>query len=109
MNYLPFEVQNKFFAVIADVSRPEFVQLFEKHNFQSNGYAWEGHILLILEKIAPELIPHIEFDPADDMFIMKADSAENQQRFVEILAPVFQDLDLLNSYIAAADPDMIDD
>lgn len=88
---------------------PKYVNFFEKHNYSGNGYCWEGHITQILNKIAPELLTHITFDPEAGAFYAFADSKENQLRFVELLSPIFADLDKLEDYVKKADRSKIDD
>ncbi|MGD1888993.1 MAG: Imm51 family immunity protein [Cyclobacteriaceae bacterium] len=83
--------------------------LLEKYGYEPNGYCWEGHIIQILEQEEEGLLDHLEFDPEAGGFYAYADSEKTQLRFIEILSPVFQDLETLENYIKAADRDRIDD
>ena len=82
---------------------------FEELGYTGNGYTWEGHIIQILEKLDKELLNHIEFDPEAGGFYAYADSAANQQKFMEILGPIFSDLGVLETYVTSADRSRIDD
>lgn len=77
--------------------------LFKKHGYSGNGPSWEGHIEQILEKLDNELLRHIEFDAEAGAFYARADSKECQQRFVNILSPIFADLSQLEAYLKKAD------
>lgn len=88
---------------------PKYVEFFEEHGYTGNGYTWEGHITQILEKEAPDLLDEIDFDPEAGGFFAYTDSGEAQARFVEILSPIFSDLDKLKQHVLAADRDRIDD
>ena len=77
--------------------------IFKKHGYSGNGYSWEGHIEQILEKVDNDLLHHIEFDAEAGAFFAQADSKESQQRFVNILSPIFTDLPQLEAYLKKAD------
>lgn len=101
------------FAIIAPLDSDELLEIyypfFEEHGYEGNGYCWEGHIIQILEKVDKDLLDHIEFDPEAGGFYAYADSAANQQKFMEILGPIFSDLGVLETYVSAADRSRIDD
>lgn len=88
---------------------PKYVNLFEKYGYSGNGYSWEGHITQILEKVNPELLSHIDFDPEAGAFFAYADTEQNQKKFVEILSPIFSDMSKLEKYLKQADKSRIDD
>ena len=87
----------------------KYYSFFEKHGYVGNGYCWEGHIIQILEKKDKELINHIVFDPEAGAFFAYADTEKNQQKFVELLSPIFSDLTELEKYVLSADRTRIDD
>jgi len=101
------------FAIIAPLDSDELLEtyypFFEEHGYEGNGYCWEGHIIQILEKVDKDLLDHIEFDPEGGGFYAYADSAANQQKFMEILGPIFSDLSVLETYVTSADRSRIDD
>jgi len=111
--YYPFVINDiRHFRIEAQVEGelyPKYVNFFEKHNYSGNGYCWEGHITQILNKIDPELLTHITFDPEAGAFYAFADTKKNQLRFVELLSPIFSDLDKLEDYVKKADRSKIDD
>lgn len=86
-----------------------YVPLFEKYGYSGNGYSWEGNIQQILEKLDKELLAHIEFGAEAGAFFANADSKESQQRFVNILSPIFADLSQLEAYLKKADRGRISD
>jgi hypothetical protein len=114
-NYFPFELTDISgqFAISAEIEGPElytnYSEVFEKHDYSGNGYSWEGHIIQILEKIDPELLQHIDFDPEAGGFYAYADTKESQVRFVELLSPIFADMATLEDYIKKADRSRIAD
>ena len=86
----------------------EYFPFFERHDYYGNGYCWEGHIIQILEKEDEELLDHIEFDPEGSMFVAYFDSKEAQMRFLNLMCPIFNDLDRLGTYVSAADKERIE-
>ncbi len=82
---------------------------FKKHGYSGNGYSWEGNIQQILKKLDNELLRHIEFDAEAGAFFAVADSKESQQRFVNLLSPIFADLKQLEEYLKKADRARISD
>lgn len=88
---------------------PKYYNLFKKYGYNGNGYCWEGHIQQILEKKDRQLLKHIDFDSEAGMFAADADSKEAQQKFVEILSPIFSDLNVLSKWVKKADRSRIDD
>ena len=101
------------YSIIAQIETAEIFNrynpIFEKNGYSGNGYSWEGHITQILEKIDKELLNHIDFDPEAGAFYAYADSEGTQQKFVDILYPIFNDLEKLGEYIKSADRSRIDD
>lgn len=85
------------------------MELFENHDYEPNGYCWEGHIIQILEQENPALLDHIEFDSEAGGFYTEADSKKAQLAFVNTLSPIFQDMSKLEEYIRSADRSQIDD
>lgn len=115
MSTYPFKIteSNGEYDIAAEIESEElsakYAQVFEKHGYSGNGYCWEGHIIQILEKTDKSLLNHIDFDPEAGAFFAYADSQKSQQRFIEILSPIFSDLKKLEAYILSADRDRIDD
>ncbi len=101
------------FTIVAQIESAELFKkynpIFERNGYSGNGYCWEGHITQILEKIDKELLSHIEFDPEAGAFFAYADSKATQQKFVDLIGPIFTDLKKLEEYIKAADRSRIDD
>lgn len=83
--------------------------IFTKYGYSGNGYSWEGHIIQMLNKIKPELIKSIMFDPEAGGFYAFADSEESQREFVKILTPIFSNTPKLEAYLKSADRSKIDD
>ncbi len=114
-NPFPFVIWNEenVFGISVETESKELYDkyhpLFEKYGYSGNGYSWEGHIRLVLEELDPALIAHIDFDPEAGSFFARADSKASQLRFVEILSPVFSNLDKLEVYLKKADRKRIDD
>jgi hypothetical protein len=88
---------------------PKYYQFFKKYGYEGNGPCWEGHIRQILDKIDPTLLSHLEFDAEAGTFLAYADSRQTQQRFVDILSPIFSNLDSLAVWVKQADRSKIDD
>jgi hypothetical protein len=114
-NYFPFQINDtdgRFTIIVETESEelyPTYAEFFEKHGYSGNGYCWEGHITQILERVNPELLSHIEFDPEAGAFFAYADTKENQIKMVGLLSPIFSDLMKLEEYIKKADRSRIDD
>jgi hypothetical protein len=114
-NYFPFKIRDNegHFVIVAETESselyPKYASFFEKHQYSGNGYCWEGHIIQILEKLNPDLLKHIDFDPEAGAFFAYADTKENQLKFVELLSPIFSDLNKLEKYVSQADRSEIDD
>ena len=114
-NTFPFKVMDNDgqYTIIAPLESEDlfnkYYPFFEKHSYEGNGYCWEGHITQILEKKDKELLDHIEFDPEAGAFYAYADSKETQTRFINLLSPIFSDLEQLEEYVKSADRDRIDD
>jgi hypothetical protein len=114
-NYFPFKISdnNGQFVIIVETESPElypkYADFFEKYEYSGNGYCWEGHITQILEKLNPELLHHIDFDPEAGAFFAYADTKENQIKIVELLSPIFADFAKLEEYVKKADRSRIDD
>jgi hypothetical protein len=113
--YYPFELLevDGSYQIIAQIEsdelHPKYYDFFAKHEYEGNGYCWEGHITQILEKIEGGLLDHIEFDPEAGMFSATADSKKSQLKFVEILSPIFSDMKKLEEWVKKADRSRIDD
>jgi hypothetical protein len=114
-NYFPFKISDNSgrFTIIVETESPElypkYADFFEKYGYSGNGYCWEGHITQILEKINPELLHHIDFDPEAGAFFAYADTKENQIKIVELLSPIFDDFTKLEEYVKKADRSRVDD
>jgi Immunity protein 51 len=113
--YFPFKISddNGRFTLIVETESPElyptYADFFEQYEYSGNGYCWEGHIIQILEKLNPELLHHIDFDPEAGAFFSYADTKKNQIKIVELLSPIFADLTKLAEYVKKADRSRIDD
>lgn len=113
--YFPFKISenNGQFTILVATESPElypkYANFFNKYNYSGNGYCWEGHIIQILEKLNPELLRHIDFDPEAGAFYAYADTKENQIKIVELLSPIFTDLTKLAEYVKKADHSRISD
>ena len=114
-NQFPFKISDNSgqFTITAETESPElypkYAEFFEKFGYSGNGYCWEGHVTQILEKINPQLLKHIDFDPEAGAFFAHADTKENQLKFIELLNPIFADLKKLEEYVKKADHSRIDD
>ncbi len=113
--YFPFTISENdgMYVIMAEIESPElylkYGEFFEEHEYSGNGYCWEGHITQILEKLNPGLLQHIDFDPEAGAFFAYADTKENQIKIVELLSPIFSDLEKLAEYVESADRSKIDD
>lgn len=87
----------------------KYYDIFKKYGYEGNGPCWEGHIKQILEGKNKDLLSHIEFDSEAGGFFAYADSKETQQKFVEILSPIFSNLNILSDWVKKADRSKIDD
>jgi len=114
-NYFPFKISdnNGRFTIVVETEStelyPKYADFFEKYEYSGNGYCWEGHITQILEKLNPELLKHIDFDPEAGAFFAYADTKENQIKIVELLSPIFADFTKLKEHVKKADRSRIDD
>lgn len=88
---------------------PKYYKFFKKYGYEGNGPCWEGHIRQILEKKDPTLLLHLRFDVEGGAFLAYANSRQTQQRFLEILCPIFSNLDSLAVWVKRADRSRIDD
>lgn len=115
MNYYPFTIHTieGSYVIMASLEGedlyPKYYDFFARHQYEGNGYCWEGHIIQILEKLDKELLNHLSFDPEAGGFYAYADNEANQLRFVKVLSPIFSDLAKLEEYIKTADRTRIDD
>ncbi|PUZ30156.1 Immunity protein 51 [Chitinophaga costaii] len=109
-NYFPFTISDYkgTFGIVAAVESPElnsrYFNIFSKYNYEGNGFAWEGIIKQILEKLAPDLLTHVEYDTLEGGFYAYADSKDTQLRILDVLVPVFNDDQVLEDYLSQADP-----
>jgi hypothetical protein len=113
-DYFPFEIMDdeQHSIVVALESEklfPKYYDFFRRYGYEPNGDCWVGHITQILEKEDAGLLNHIDFDPEAGAFYAHADSKENQLRFVNVLAPIFADINKLEAYVKVADRSRIDD
>jgi hypothetical protein len=111
----PFEITDRDgqYSIVAQIETAElfamYNPIFERNGYSGNGYCWEGHIKQILEKVDKALLNHIEFDPEAGAFFAYADSKSAQQKFIDILSPIFSDLKKLEEYVKSAKRSRIDD
>jgi hypothetical protein len=114
-DFYPFEITETdgAYSIVVQIESAElfakYNPIFDRNGYSGNGYCWEGHITQILEKIDKGLLKHIDFDPEAGAFFAYADSRSAQQRFVDILSPIFIDLKKLEEYIKSAKRNRIDD
>ncbi len=115
MNNFPFKINelSGHFVIVAETESselyPKYAEFFEQFGYSGNGYCWEAHIIQILQKLDPALLSHIDFDPEAGAFYAYADTKENQLKFVQLLSPIFSDMDILKKYVEQADRSRIDD
>lgn len=113
--YFPFELQEieGHYQISVQIEGPDlypkYYNFFKKYGYEGNGVCWEGHITQILEKLDKELLTHIVFDPEAGGFFAIADSEPSQIKFVEILSPIFSDMNKLESWVKKANRSRIDD
>lgn len=88
---------------------PKYFNLFKKYNYTGNGQTWSDLIQQILKKQAPDLLGRIQLDPEASMFAAYANTVADEQRFLNILVPVFSNLSMLEHYIKQADRSKFDD
>lgn len=88
---------------------PKYHEFFARHGYEGNGYCWEGHAAQILEALEPGLLEHIAFDSEGGTFFADADSEAAQMRFVQVLNPIFSDLEVLEEWVKKADRSRIND
>ena len=114
-NNFPFQAINDagILTITAEIEGkelyPKYHDFFAKHGYEGNGYCWEDHITQILERVAPELLDHVEFDPEGGLFCAYAENKAYQQQFLDVLNPIFGDLTQLEAHVLLADRDRIDD
>ena len=113
-NSYPFQVMDdEQFTILAALESDDLYEkyypFFGKHGYEGNGYCWEGHIVQILEEKDSELLNHLNFDPEAGAFYAYADSKESQIRFINLVSPIFSDIEVLEGYVKSADHDRIDD
>lgn len=87
----------------------KYFHFFAHHGFEGNGYCWEGHIIQILEKIDTDLLHRIEMDAEAGAFYAYAETRADQVHFVNLLAPIFQNLDELSRFVRIADKSRVYD
>ena len=114
--YYPFsKARNEYepYAIVVPLEDeeyyPKYYEFFAKNGYEGHGFCWEGHIIQILETVDDELLSHIDFDPEPGCFYAHADSKNSQVRFMEILAPIFSNLNKLEEWVKKADRERIDD
>lgn len=96
-------------AIESEALFTTYYPFFESRGYIGNGYCWEGHIIQIIEKEDRELLNHIDFNSEAGAFCAYIDSKATLVRFIELIAPVFTDVTLLDDYVKVADRSRIDD
>ncbi len=103
---------NSQFTATAELENPDlypkFYDLFAKYGYEGNGYCWEGHIIQILEKVKPNLLKEITFDPEAGSILIHFKSEQSQKEFAKVLCPIFSDLKKLEGFVKNADKTRID-
>ena len=84
-------------------------QVFASNDYSGNGYCWADHIVQILEKVNPDLLGKINFDPEAGSFYMIANSISVKDEFLKVLCPIFMNTKELDNYLKSADRVRIDD
>ncbi|MEN9638658.1 MAG: hypothetical protein RLZZ262_526 [Bacteroidota bacterium] len=113
--YFPFIIgdDGEHFTILVQTEckdvYPKYARIFGENDYSGNGYCWEGHIIQLLEELDPELLEHIDFDPEEAVLFAYIDTRENQMRFLELLCPIFEDLEKLGEHVAKADRSRIDE
>ncbi len=104
------ESENLIFVDIeSDDLYPKYYDLFGEYDYEGNGYCWEGHIIQILEKLKPDIIKQIEFDPEAGAIAISSYDRKTLSDLANLLNPIFSDVELLRKYIEGADRDRVDD
>ncbi|KAA2243326.1 hypothetical protein F0L74_12525 [Chitinophaga agrisoli] len=112
--YFPFQLHDMEgqFSIAVEIEREDlypYYYLFERNDYEGNGYCWEAHATQIVEALDPELLSHIEFDSEAGGFFAFADTQANQEKFANLLSPIFADLERLEEWVKKADRSRIDD
>ena len=113
IEYYPFEVyeedNNVYASITNEQQLADYHSFFGEYGYEGNGYFWTGCIIQILEIVEPGLLDKIEFDPEANGFYAYLDNTNARAKFLEILCPIFNDRNLLTSYVQKLDRDRIDD
>lgn len=114
--YFPFETEDYWgnpYPVFSNLKSKDiympYYSLFSNLGYEGNGYCWEGHIRQVLKEIDKDLLQQLNFDSQTDVFYAFTNTKECQEKFLQILTPIFSDLDKLEKWVKKADRAQIDD
>lgn len=85
----------------------QFRPIFNDYGYQTSGLVWSAHIIQILEERAPSLLFNTMFCPNKPSVYVYFDTYQALNQFQRVLAPIFQDFNLLESFIQKAKTDRI--
>jgi hypothetical protein len=86
----------------------EYFELFEKHGYYGNRPCWSGHVRQILEKENTNLLKYLVFNSESDFFLITFRNVKIFNEAMKLLAPIFQDYEILEKYIISANRDEVD-
>lgn len=113
LDIYPFQLKKAYKEIIANLESAElflkYHSFFKANGYEGNGYCWEGHIIQILEKLNSELLAFIDFDSVTEKFQCSFENSEAMQNFINIVVPIFSNMNELQYWVSTAARDRIDD
>jgi hypothetical protein len=110
--YFPFKVifkngalygsPEQMYEINADFLSPEFSAykaLVDRYGALKGELSLVDVTALIIEDAAPSLLDHMDFDEESYQIDMHADSEAALEHFISIVCPVYQNLEILESFI----------
>jgi hypothetical protein len=85
----------------------QYRPLFHNYGYKTSGLIWSAHIIQILEEQAPSLLHNTVFCPNKPSVYVYFDSYRVLNQFQQVLAPIFQDFNLLEKFIQKADTERL--
>ncbi len=102
------ESSDKVYQVMAKFDLPElqpYKDLLEKYNKAEFPY-FDGNLVesvaLIIKERASQLLDYLDFDEEGDWLDIHAEGADTVRSFIQLICPVYQDLELLEQYMMRA-------
>lgn len=86
-----------------------YPDLFEQYGFSGNGYSQAEHIQSILNEKDPSILEQLEFDEEGDTFLVRTESEDILNRFMDAINSVFGTKKTLKKYLSQADPDSFEE